>query len=144
MIIIRTHYCGTCGENCENSIIRCSAHEAVIRCRAHEADCEKYAVGDRVEVFHQGKWWSGTVSHVLFEFPKKRFMTIRTDKQIDHNVEVEWGSAMYCGHNMYIWERTGDKTRIRRLVEQPNPNTQIKRIPDIIISHPGSSSAKRG
>jgi hypothetical protein len=41
-----TYICETCGE----------IFTVPNRCEQHEEQCEKYSVGDRVEVYHCGKW----------------------------------------------------------------------------------------
>ncbi|MBI2634965.1 MAG: hypothetical protein HYW79_00215 [Parcubacteria group bacterium] len=109
MITEATYYCETCFDNFKDSA----------RCEAHEANCEKYAVGDRVEVFYQdnwisqGKWWSGTISRISLEFPKKRFVEVRTDEQF-----AKADLPLYTGYDWGIWEDSGDKKHLRRLVDQ--------------------------
>ena len=93
-------------------------------CLIHETSCEDYNKGDRVEVFYEGKWWPGTVITVdktgnceHCGGKTERFMVVRTDEQFDKDVD----GPMYTGHDMGIWEGTGDMAKVRPLGRRTPP-----------------------
>ncbi|KKS44256.1 hypothetical protein A2567_00660 [Candidatus Azambacteria bacterium RIFOXYD1_FULL_42_11] len=111
-----THYCETCG----------NAFKGYLECWDHERSCEKYKIGDRVEVFYNGKGWKGTVILISMNpVDRKRFMVISTDERFDLSEDVD--GIVYTGHEFGMWENTGNKNHIRRLVEQTGTDSKTQR-----------------
>lgn len=127
-----TYFCETCGKSF-------TGKNVALSCLEHESECEKYQKGDRVEVYYKG--WRAATVEIVSESGRKRVVLVRFDHQF---TDTDFEGCLKEIREMTLWENTGDKNHVRRLVEQANVGTQIKRIQDTIFSHPGPNSIKRG